>query len=45
VLEKYSGPAIVEYKEFEGHKHHIVGQAGWEEAAAYSLDWAEKHMK
>jgi non-heme chloroperoxidase len=46
VLEKYSaGPAKVEYKEFEGRTHHIVGQMGWEEVADYSLDWAEKHMK
>jgi non-heme chloroperoxidase len=46
VLEKYSaGPAKVEYKEFEGRTHHIVGQSGWEEVADYSLDWAEKHMK
>jgi non-heme chloroperoxidase len=45
VVKRYSGPAIVEYKEFAGRTHHIVGQTGWEEVADYSLDWAEKHMK
>lgn len=45
VVKRYSGPAIVEYKEFAGRTHHIVGQTGWEEVANYSLEWAEKHMK
>jgi non-heme chloroperoxidase len=45
VVKRYSGPAIVEYKEFAGRTHHIVGQTGWEEVADYSLEWAEKHMK
>lgn len=45
VLEKYSGPAVVEYKEFPGRTHHTVGQAGWEKVADYTLDWAEKHFK
>jgi non-heme chloroperoxidase len=44
VVEKYkSGPAIVEYKEFEDRTHHIVGQTGWEEVADYCLSWAEEH--
>ncbi|KAF4637998.1 hypothetical protein G7Y89_g72 [Cudoniella acicularis] len=45
VVKKYSGPAVVEYKEFEGRTHHIVGQTGWQEVADYSLAWAEKNMK
>jgi non-heme chloroperoxidase len=42
--KNYSGPAVVEYKEFEGRTHHIVGQVGWEEVADYALQWAEKHI-
>ena len=44
-VERYSGPAIVQYKEFHGRTHHIVDQTGWEEVADYSLEWAEKNMK
>jgi non-heme chloroperoxidase len=38
-LEKYShgGGGLVEYKQFEGRTHHIVGQKGWQEVADYSL--------
>ncbi len=38
------GKAVVEYKEFDGRTHHIVGQEGWEEVADYALEWAENHI-
>jgi non-heme chloroperoxidase len=46
-LEKYShgGGGLVEYKQFEGRTHHIVGQKGWQEVADYSLKWVEEHLK
>jgi predicted esterase len=34
---------VVDYKEFPGRAHYIVGQDGWEEVADYALDWATKH--
>ncbi|MCJ1335101.1 hypothetical protein MMC09_000367 [Bachmanniomyces sp. S44760] len=43
-MKHYVGPAVVEYKEFEGRTHYIVGQEGWEEVADYCLEFAEKHM-
>jgi non-heme chloroperoxidase len=47
VLEKWSrgGGGLVEYKQFEGRAHHIVGQKGWQEVADYSLKWAEERLK
>jgi hypothetical protein len=41
-LKKCTGPAMVEYKQFPGRAHHIVG---WVEAADYSLSWVEKLLK
>ena len=32
--------AVTEYKEFPDRTHFIIGQAGWQEVANYSLDWA-----
>ena len=29
VLKKHLGPTMVEYEEFGGYTHHIVGQTGW----------------
>lgn len=31
--------AVTDYKEFAGRTHFIIGQAGWQEVADYSLDW------
>ena len=42
-LRKYKGPAIVEYKEFEGRTHNTVGQIGWEKVADYALEFANKY--
>ncbi|RXK55572.1 alpha/beta hydrolase [Oleiharenicola lentus] len=35
--------AVTEYQEFAGRSHFIIGEAGWEEVAAYALDWALSH--
>lgn len=44
LLKRYAeGPSLVEYKEFPGRTHRIVGQKGWEEVADYALDWAVQH--
>jgi pimeloyl-ACP methyl ester carboxylesterase len=32
--------AITEYQEFADRTHFIVAQSGWQEVAAYALDWA-----
>jgi pimeloyl-ACP methyl ester carboxylesterase len=36
-------PAIIEYKEFPGRSHFIIGQDGWDEVADYALRWAVDH--
>jgi pimeloyl-ACP methyl ester carboxylesterase len=36
----HKGPSPVEYHEFHGRTHYIVGQDGWEEVADYALTWA-----
>jgi pimeloyl-ACP methyl ester carboxylesterase len=40
---KTGSAAVVEYREFAGRTHRIVGQKGWEEVADYALDWAVAH--
>ena len=45
IAAKYSGPAVVEKKEYAGRTHRIVSQDGWEEVADYALDWAVSHAK
>lgn len=42
-FRKYQGPAVVEYQEFPGRSHFIIGEKGWEEVADHALAWAEKH--
>lgn len=37
-----ASPAPTEYKEFAGHSHFLIGEPGWEEVAAYCLDWAAR---
>jgi len=39
------GPSLVEYKEFPGRTHRIVGQKGWEEVADFALNWAMTHTR
>ena len=43
IAAKYSGPAVVEKKEFAGRTHRLVSQDGWEEIADYALTWAVAH--
>ncbi|MFJ3403745.1 hypothetical protein [Promicromonospora sp. NPDC090134] len=43
LVKKYrrtESSAVVEYKEFPGRTHRMVGQGGWEEIADFALDWA-----
>ena len=44
IFAKYSGPAVVEKKEFAGRTHRLVSQDGWEEIADYALAWAVSHQ-
>ena len=37
--------AVTDYKEFPGRSHLIVAQEGWEEVAAYALDWAQAAIR
>jgi pimeloyl-ACP methyl ester carboxylesterase len=34
--------SILEYKEFKGRNHYVVGQPTWKEDADYILDWLNK---
>ncbi|MGA9047402.1 MAG: alpha/beta fold hydrolase [Dehalococcoidia bacterium] len=39
-FNKYKNPAsIVDFKEFAGRTHFIIGQSGWEEVAGYVAGW------
>ncbi|MGA2159382.1 MAG: alpha/beta hydrolase [Dehalococcoidia bacterium] len=39
-FNKYKNPAsIVDFKEFAGRTHFIIGQKGWEEIAGYVAGW------
>ena len=31
-----------EYREFENHAHHLLGQPGWENVATFTLEWIGK---
>lgn len=35
--------SILDYKEFEGRNHYVVGQPTWKEDADYILNWIETH--
>jgi len=42
-FKKYKkNDSILEYKEFQGRNHHILGLPTWEEDANYILDWIQK---
>ncbi|MNW05459.1 hypothetical protein D3C71_2017090 [compost metagenome] len=43
-FERYKkNGSVLEYKEFEGRNHHILGQPIWKEDADYILDWIAKY--
>ena len=35
--------SVLEYKEFEGRNHFVLGQPTWREDAEYILNWLESH--
>jgi alpha-beta hydrolase superfamily lysophospholipase len=35
--------SVLEYKEFPGRNHFVLGQPGWESDAKYVLNWIRKH--
>jgi pimeloyl-ACP methyl ester carboxylesterase len=39
---KYQGPSAVDFKEFAGRDHFLIGSRGWEEIADYIDDWFKK---
>ncbi|WP_420150853.1 alpha/beta hydrolase [Spirosoma sp.] len=39
---KNSG-SVLDYKEFEGRNHFVLGQPTWKEDADYILDWLSRH--
>jgi len=42
--KKYkSNGSVLEYKEFEGRNHYVIGQPGWKGDADYVLGWIQKH--
>ena len=43
-FKKYkANDSIVEYKDFPGHNHFVLGLPTWKEEANYILDWVAKH--
>ena len=42
-FEHYTSAAHTDYKEFAGRSHFTVGQQGWEDVAAYALNWCNEH--
>lgn len=44
IYERYpKNGSVVDYKEFEGRNHFVLGQPTWKEDADYILDWISKH--
>jgi pimeloyl-ACP methyl ester carboxylesterase len=41
-FNKYRGPSVIDFKEFAGRDHFLIGSKGWKEIADYSLEWLEK---
>ena len=35
--------SVVDYKEFEGRNHFVLGQPSWKEDAEYILNWIKTH--
>jgi len=43
-LRRYrNSPSAIDYKEFPGRTHFIIGQRNWEEVADYCLEWLAQH--
>lgn len=40
---KKDNGSVIEYKEFAGRNHFVLGQPTWKEDADYILDWLDKH--
>ena len=36
--------SVLDYKEFPGRNHYVLGLSTWKEDADYILNWLEKHM-
>ncbi|MGM9510514.1 alpha/beta hydrolase [Larkinella sp. GY13] len=36
--------SVLDYKEFPGRNHYVLGQPTWKEDADYILDWLTKHV-
>jgi len=44
-FKKYSNKnSVIEYKEFPGRNHFVLGQSTWTEDADYILAWIKKHI-
>ncbi len=44
IYERYpKNGSVVDYQEFEGRNHFVLGQPTWKEDADYILDWLSKH--
>lgn len=39
---RYGKNVSVDFKEFPGRTHFVLGQPGWEEVAAYGVEWLKK---
>ena len=37
--------SVIEYKEFRGRNHFVLGQPTWKEDADYILNWLQKNLK
>lgn len=45
-FERYrKNGSVLEYKEFKGRNHHVLGQPSWKEDADYILRWIERHKE
>lgn len=40
---KKDNGSVIDYKEFPGRNHYVVGQPTWKEDADYILDWLDKN--
>jgi len=44
-FKKYvKGNSVIDYKEFPGRNHFVLGQATWKEDADYILNWLDEHL-
>jgi alpha-beta hydrolase superfamily lysophospholipase len=43
-LKYVKNNSILDYKEFPGRNHFVLGQAMWKEDADYILNWLEEHL-